>query len=253
MSLVLNTNDNWQLKESYWFIWYPDINQILLKPIAWKYRLWVFIPEEAWEVWNSSKVWANINWTIINYLCNKLVSPYMFIGSPENWYWCTWIITNTSSNATYRIWIEWWFSWWEIIWKDLRRRSMISNASANHTHQNHVHYAKVRLLHLDWTLTDVWDLWSMTAQAPDFYDDTTFYYNSSNYTTCNVKMLQTITSWVVAQAGDRVVADVYVESSASVIFWHDWANQNNAYTSVNYTPIIKNTWLIPNPIQVSVE
>lgn len=256
MSLVLNSNDSWQLKESFWAIWYPDINQVLLKPIAWQSRLGSWQVSDISESWNENKEWANINWTIINYLCNKLFSPYMFIWGGSNfWYWTNGIITNSAgTTASYRIWIKWWFLWWEIVGKDLIWRSVIANNNSNKNHVNRIHYAKIRLLHLDWTFTDIWELWNPTsAVAPDFFDNNIFYYNGNNYTACAVKLLHTTTNWVVAQEWDWVVADVYVEASLSVVFWNDGASQNNCYTYQSYTSILEDTWIVPNPIQVSVE
>lgn len=253
MSLVLNSNENWTLKESVWFIWYPDVNQILLKPIAWNEVLWIRTPSECAEVWSTTKVWININWTIVNYLCQKLVSPYMFLWWNANyWYWSCWCIKWWWNS--YRIWINWWFSWWEIIWKDLRWKSVIANNDATQTHSNKIHYAKVRLLHQDWTFTDIWELWSMTAQAPDYWNDKIFYYNYNNFTACAIKMLQTTTSWIVAQAGDRVVADVYISNNDTVVFWNDWSCCSNAITAnISYVAQIEFTWIAPNPIQVSID
>lgn len=242
MSLVLDTNANgWWYEFANIMLdhpWYPDFNQILLKPafpIETTNYKWIEV--QSGDNIPSRYNVLSVNWTVINFWASELVAPICF---QWNWWW--WWYWNQSkihcpngwwTSWTYRVWLKNQLSWWEIIWKLIRWAVHYST----HTTTNKTRHATIRvwLLHSDWTITYC----GSTIDAPSLTTWTAWWYM--------VYYSQTNT-WIVAQAGDYVIADVWITSTvygALVWFWMDWwPNPEETYSWMDWSPF---------PIEISIE
>lgn len=258
MSLVLNTNQSWGgwYELSNEFLWrYPDFKESLLL-----YFNKILRFEIGQNIVNTWTFVAEINNTKINYWSWTLIAPNYF-------YWKN--NSNTSEttpcwfafpqpNFTKRIWICKQLNWWEIIWKKVIfwRPLWILVTNNYKTNTATIKYT-VRLLHQDWTLTNVsekifniWEGQSWSTTIVSYFDDKPYTSQVSDFFYNSVLEWTSLVEWsgVVAQEWDYVVVDV---EWTWLTFSGTWSNQFMWvffwYESTN------NPSRRIEPIQISVE
>lgn len=271
MSLVINSNSWWSYEVSNWqssTSSYPDFSQLLLKPRWWTSMMFDYaIDKFAENIATNLPTALNINWTIVNYLCDDLIFPNCeFWISSWWWYWSLWAFRVGSdwTEATMRIWLNIPLEAWKIIWKKIRREACASVKTGDYlTSSASITFsltAVVKLLHTDWTLTTVWDI----SPRPTYTGITAlwipyFIEEQSNWTfwnQCYKKFVETNTAWVVALEWDIVVCDIAMKSNQSsyyaLIFWNNWSWDDVIfYRSIS--PAFIQWWIRPRPIEVSIE
>ncbi len=221
MSLVINSNEWW------WAFrisndWnYPDFSQILIIPND---TIWTWTIDNQWSVYT-------VNWTPVNEESNEIIAPACFssatdIGVCRMSAWSDWWSESSSFTRTYRLWLNKPLSAWLTIWKNIIFWIWGTEwwwSVSNTTYSCSIRLTLVfRLLHTDWTLTDIW---TRTH---------TFSYNVYWWTNRMYAPWQfwISTNWVVSQEWDIVVVDATVYAfwwnrnfrRWWIVFWYTLGN-----------------------------
>ena len=222
MSLVINSNEagaDYVIANNNFVDVFPEISKnIYLMPksieIAW-----------IWLTPSSLPIIETVNWTPINWYFNVGVEPYNVI-------WINWQNVNdiivcayaTASNtswttyksSTVRFATQFSLNEWDIIWKTVMMKAIKFWTRSWTTQYPTTWYVSVllRILHTDWTLTNICDL-----QRPE----RTWNWNRSDFTFSELENLLKFTwNWIVAQSGDRIVADISLYQKNTQTMNSDW-------------------------------
>lgn len=237
MSLVLNTNASWWAyrvsNEECNAPWYPDFNQLLLKPnIPSRHTLSSQTFPTTWDVVKL------VNWTPINFWSEDIYAPICFQWDwAWNWIWWTSDLS-WSAWTTYsvRFWIPYQMEAWKIIGKEIYW--MVAYSSSNNPSAK-TFSITVWLLHSDWTISK---LPTITKDVPS--------YGYSSWVV--VEYNQSNANWLTTQVWDYVIAELVYSmsvSSENMSFWRWWWRQVQWFSWVWSTA----NSCRPLPIQISIE
>ena len=248
MSLVINSNETWMIKYSDTVFdgwsWYPDFNQILIKPSFWQI---VALPSAV----------ETVNWTAIHNLSSNIREDTRNYCPSDYWQWwiavCWWRTSWSSTVSNLLVATPKSLTAWKTVWKEIIYAWILWTASS-------ADYIKERawILHTDWSIT------YMTEEQTLSPKNTWMEYGASGANTVNnlfydFVSLKMTTSWFVTAEGDRIVVNISMQRSSNsnrwwfVWFWHDCAGACISFFSSSNTII--HPWMqIPCcPIQVSIE
>lgn len=236
MSLVINANADW-----WWAYrvsndmveapWYPDFNQLLLKPLlTW---WWWKVPSSQTfpTTWDVVKT---VNWTPINFWCEDIYAPICFQWDwAWNWIWWNgWFYAWNTSEYSVRFWLPYQMEAWKIIWKEIFWMLAWSTDSAT------TGTAKITvwLLHTDWTLTKLPEI---TITASIWYQVGVI----SEYAQSNE-------NWLTTQAGDYVIVEFKYTMTTydCVSFWRWWSPRAISFYGKGWALESR-----PLPVQISIE
>ena len=244
--LVIDSNQAWWFdrKSNFMIWWYPDFSKLLVKPQE-------TVSPTSWTYFQL--YWIDIHWIASNLSENT----YYKWTSTASTYWqftvfgssCQWNKTYASydtitTTQIKRVLIPWMLQGWEIIWKEILYDWSITQSS-NYSAMNWKAMMKavVQLLHSDWTLTDVWEIYFLNQTS--FSSITSKTYICKNYIQTN---------WVVAQAWDYVV--VSLQDNIQVYNNSSSPTQANVYYQVNFWYDWTPSWTMnqkTSPIQISID
>lgn len=241
---------------------YPDFDNILIKWNGQTVGVWTHNVE---DLETEFTVW----WTSINNIWETLNRYTLLNGSiwtsgnvwSNNWLICYANGINSYENisVTYRVWLLWELPAWKIVWKKVTVFTICMGGNLNWYGGNNITYVifknikyKIRVLHSDWTFTDVWDVvyienWTKEVSFGQnvggywFQYLIDYWYSTKNF------------NWVTTVTWDRIVCDIFLDVSlkdrdnagkqicAWILPWYAWSLES----------ISSKNW--PKPIQISIE
>lgn len=226
MSLVLNTNKSWwwgyQLSNGEIWVSYPQFENNC-----------ILFAQVSLDNWSTIPTAYTVNWTAVNFMTWVLEAPscfqiadYTWNASNIPWWYYIWNVWNLPSNII-RIWTKEPISAWMTIWKTVVFPQLLQrSASTSTTRLTDITY-KVWLLHSDWTIsyiaTTTITTWTTKSiyMLPTTWDWTTWrdftsYYYQKFWETNQVSM----TSWIVSQAWDYIIAEIVFPSNYTQFYWY---------------------------------
>lgn len=221
---------------------YPDFkNSALISPLPFQVN-----SSATPETLPAVKI---INWTRINERAWTLVAPNYRTTTWEDiniQFKCTGYNNNTWSWS-YRVWIPYQLSWWEVVWKEIcwwLTSMTIWTFNVSNQQKQLKLTCIVKLLHSDWTLTEVWrlvwDTWRISDNSSS---------RSKTFTNQDWKFIWVSSSWITAQEWDYIVVDYELYLYANLNF------STNTYTQNFY--LWKNASLSDSnrilPLQISID